>query len=219
MATVTGLTADKMDEINDASVVDGNVVGNNLILETRGGATIDAGNVRGPTGSSGPTGPTGPTGPAGPIGPAGPTGPAGPAGATSMVGDVVEVVTAHSEMTASGLISGLVKNNVPVVNGHTYGVKLDMEFEYASLDNDSRWDIYLRLNGANFKRFTVLQPNQGGFTMIPIAKEVFWKPTVTQATDDLTVYATEVVEGATITPSGSASLGRKLWVVDYGVLA
>lgn len=53
MATVTGMTAARMLGIENASVVDGNVVGNNLILVTHGGTNIDAGNVRGPIGPSG----------------------------------------------------------------------------------------------------------------------------------------------------------------------
>lgn len=56
MATVTGLTAARMTEIENASVVDGNVVGDNLILTTFGGTNIDAGSVRGATGPTGPAG-------------------------------------------------------------------------------------------------------------------------------------------------------------------
>ena len=55
MATVTGLTADRMIAMENATVVDGNVVGNNLILVTRDGHQIDTGNVRGPVGPAGPT--------------------------------------------------------------------------------------------------------------------------------------------------------------------
>jgi microcystin-dependent protein len=56
MPTVTGYTAEFMDTINDSTVVDGNVVGNDLILVTRDGTEINAGNVRGPTGPTGPSG-------------------------------------------------------------------------------------------------------------------------------------------------------------------
>ncbi len=55
MATVTGLTAERMIEMENATVVDGNVVGNNLILVTRDGTQINAGNVQGPQGVPGPT--------------------------------------------------------------------------------------------------------------------------------------------------------------------
>ena len=48
MAIVDGLTAEEMRAIEAASVVDGTVVGPNLILKTRGGAEINAGRVQGP---------------------------------------------------------------------------------------------------------------------------------------------------------------------------
>lgn len=56
MATVTGLTADRMLAIEAASVIDGDVVGDNLILTTHGGTQINAGSVRGPEGPIGPIG-------------------------------------------------------------------------------------------------------------------------------------------------------------------
>lgn len=56
MTTVTGLTADRMLAIEDASVIDGDVVGDNLILTKHDGTQINAGNVRGPQGNEGPTG-------------------------------------------------------------------------------------------------------------------------------------------------------------------
>jgi microcystin-dependent protein len=57
MATITGLTAQRMLEIEAASVVDGEVVSGNLILSTHGGVNIDAGSVLGPAGPIGPVGP------------------------------------------------------------------------------------------------------------------------------------------------------------------
>lgn len=56
MATVTGLTAARMLDIEAASVVDGDIVGDDLILTKHDGSTIDAGNVRGPAGVAGPIG-------------------------------------------------------------------------------------------------------------------------------------------------------------------
>ncbi len=50
MAIITGLTAARMAEIEDSIVVDGSIVGNNLILEKNDGSTINAGDVRGPSG-------------------------------------------------------------------------------------------------------------------------------------------------------------------------
>lgn len=57
MATITGLTAERMKEIEDASVVDGGVVGGNLILTKHDGSTINAGKVTGPQGPQGIPGP------------------------------------------------------------------------------------------------------------------------------------------------------------------
>jgi microcystin-dependent protein len=56
MATVTGYTAERMKEIEDSTVVDGEVSGDDLILLTRDGTEINAGNVRGPQGIQGPSG-------------------------------------------------------------------------------------------------------------------------------------------------------------------
>jgi hypothetical protein len=50
MATVTGLTAARMQQIEANSIVDGAVVGDDLILEKHNSDTINAGNVRGPAG-------------------------------------------------------------------------------------------------------------------------------------------------------------------------
>jgi len=58
MATVTGLTADRMLEIEGASVVDGEVRGDgHLWLIQHDGDEIDAGSVVGPAGPTGPVGP------------------------------------------------------------------------------------------------------------------------------------------------------------------
>jgi microcystin-dependent protein len=59
MATITGLTKARMLEIEAASIVDGEVIGGNLILTKHDGTTINAGPVVGPQGPAGPTGPAG----------------------------------------------------------------------------------------------------------------------------------------------------------------
>jgi microcystin-dependent protein len=56
MATVTGFTAARMKIIEDTTVVDGEVQGDNLILLQRNGTPIDAGSVRGPKGDTGAIG-------------------------------------------------------------------------------------------------------------------------------------------------------------------
>jgi len=56
MGTVTGLTAERMEEIEAASVVSGQVVGDDLILTKFDSSTINAGDVRGPQGIKGDPG-------------------------------------------------------------------------------------------------------------------------------------------------------------------
>jgi len=56
MATVTGYTSQRMKIIEDTTVVDGEVRTDELILITREGQEIPAGNVRGPQGIKGDTG-------------------------------------------------------------------------------------------------------------------------------------------------------------------
>lgn len=53
MTTVTGFTSARMLEIENTTIVDGDVVGDNLILKQRDDTEIDAGNVRGPMGPGG----------------------------------------------------------------------------------------------------------------------------------------------------------------------
>jgi hypothetical protein len=62
MTTVTGITAARGAAIEAASVVDGEVVGDDLILTKFDGSTINAGNVRGADGPTGPTGVSIPSG-------------------------------------------------------------------------------------------------------------------------------------------------------------
>ena len=59
MATVTGLTAEKMLEIEAATIIDGKVVDGDLILIKHDGTEINAGPVDGPSGPPGPQGPPG----------------------------------------------------------------------------------------------------------------------------------------------------------------
>ena len=57
MSTVTGYTKVKIDEIFDETIQSGEVdVSGHLILEKRGGGTVDAGLVKGPQGDVGPAG-------------------------------------------------------------------------------------------------------------------------------------------------------------------
>lgn len=57
MATVTSYTAARMKQIEDTAIVNGNVVGGNLMLTRKNSTQINAGSVIGPTGPQGPTAP------------------------------------------------------------------------------------------------------------------------------------------------------------------
>lgn len=56
MPTITGYTAERMKEIEDSAIVDGDVIGDNLILKRFDAGEINAGNVRGIQGIQGPVG-------------------------------------------------------------------------------------------------------------------------------------------------------------------
>lgn len=56
MTTVTGFTAERMLAMENATVIDGEIVGDDLILKTKDNTEINAGNVRGPQGIEGPMG-------------------------------------------------------------------------------------------------------------------------------------------------------------------
>lgn len=58
MVSVTGYTAEHTDEVFNESIVSGSIDGDDLILTTRGGDDINAGNVRGPQGDVGDPGPS-----------------------------------------------------------------------------------------------------------------------------------------------------------------
>ncbi len=60
MATITGYTSQRMKEMEDSIVIEGDVVENNLILTRYDGTQINAGNVRGTQGIQGPPGPVSP---------------------------------------------------------------------------------------------------------------------------------------------------------------
>lgn len=56
MTSVTSFTAARMQAIEDETIVDAELDGDNLILTTREGTDINVGSVRGPTGATGATG-------------------------------------------------------------------------------------------------------------------------------------------------------------------
>lgn len=62
MPTIRGFTAERMKQIEDTTVIGGEVVDGNLILQLRNGTLIDAGPVVGDRGPTGPAGSPVPTG-------------------------------------------------------------------------------------------------------------------------------------------------------------
>ena len=56
MATVTVFTAERMQEIEDSTIIGGEIVGDNLVLMRRDLVAVDAGPVVGPPGPTGPPG-------------------------------------------------------------------------------------------------------------------------------------------------------------------
>lgn len=207
MATVTGFTAERMLEIEGNAIVSGVVDGSGHLQLTKFNTNVvDAGVVVGATGAAGTNGTNGATGP---------TGPAGP---TTMIGVPVQVATATADMTASGLVVGMARNNVPVVAGRTYGIKVDMAMEVANASAAARWDIWVRLNGSNLERIQVIQPAVVAVAYVHVFGEIFWIAPTTQSTDDFTVYAEQVVSGSNLGPAGASTLKRKIWVMDYGVV-
>lgn len=214
MATVTGLSAERMLEIEAASIVDGEVVGGHLHLIKFDETVIDAGSVAGPTGPTGATGATGPTGPTGATGPPGPTGATGPqgnTGGTNIVFAPFERASDSADLGADADL-GLFYDNVPVTAGNVYGIKLNMTYKVASLSNDARWDIWCYLNGAQHRRFGIIQKFGGGMDLYPFANEVFWTPSVTRATDDIKVRALLINSGSILTIINKSALS----IVNYG---
>lgn len=122
-------------------------------------------------------------------------------------------LTANSPVWTTSVTTDMVINNIPVVAGHTYGVRFDGIIDWASLATGARWDIYSRLNGVDHKRLAVIQPGVTGQTYWTIGNTVLWKPTVTASTDDMSVRVNEISNGADIQFIG----GRTLAVFDYGV--
>jgi len=205
MALVTGYTKERMKEIEDETIVDGDIVGTNLILAQRNGVLIDAGVVVGPQGAPGTNGTNGTNGA---------TGPAGPAGPTTLLGLPLNLNTSLPTLTTSGSL-GLARNSVPLVAGRTYGFNINLTLEWASVQPDAEWHIWLRMNSVNWQRFTVIKPGITGISYQDVRGTCFGGAS---GSTNFDVWAQEVVDGANITPSGSATLKRDFWITDYGVV-
>lgn len=217
MATVTGFTAERMKEIEDTCITEGDVIGTDLWLTTRDGQTrFNAGHVQGPPGVQGVKGDVGNTGPTGPAGPASTVpGPQGPPGSGGLVVAPFEAFTNFAKSITDAL-TDMKLDNVPVTANHIYGITLHTIVNWSCLAANARWDIMCRINGVDYRRFAAVQPGIQGQAYVTIDSTIFWKPTVTRATDDISVFLTETTDGADVILSGAATLPRSLSLFDYG---
>ena len=118
---------------------------------------------------------------------------------------------------ATSTTTDMVLNNVPVVAGRRYGIHLHTVVNFSSFEADARWDFMVRLNGADYRRVWIAQPVDVGISYFTVDGIVYWQPTVTRATDDLSLRMTQVNSTAnTITLVGGPTIPRTLSVVDYG---
>jgi len=108
--------------------------------------------------------------------------------------------------------------NVSVVAGRTYSVHLHTQCQFNNVNPASQWEIFLKINGAEFDRFWHMEPRTTGVVVGTIDSYVYWTPSVTAATDDLLVSVREVVDGATLQFEASAVAKRTLTLTDLGVL-
>ena len=109
-------------------------------------------------------------------------------------------------------------NDVPIIAGHTYGIHIHSVVQWVSVAVGARWDFYIRWNGVDHRRVAVICPGVTGTTFHTIDAMVPWKPAVTASTDDLVLRASESVDGADITLSGSATLTRTMSLFDFGAV-
>jgi hypothetical protein len=223
MATVVAITADRMIEMENSTVVDGNVVGDNLILVTKDNTEIDAGNIRGPQGpqgiqgaggAKGPTGDVGATGATGATGPTGLTGPQGPAGVGGLAAPFYELGVSSPTYSVTSVTDMVISNFNPIL-GHMYGIHFFSVIDFISTGAANRWDIYLRVNGVNNRRFAIIQPGYTGETYHTIDALAYWTGTSSPTTFD--VYANEVNAGATVRLTCGTALTRTLNIFDFGV--
>jgi hypothetical protein len=108
----------------------------------------------------------------------------------------------------------MVLTDVPVIANHTYGIHVHAIIEWAQLTAAARWDLAVRWSGGTpEKRLGIMQPGVNGTTFWPFDAMVFWRPTTTYATDDITFRLNEVANGADVTLNGPRSIS----LIDWGV--
>lgn len=225
MASVTAFTAERMTEMEAATVISGTVLQSDyhLHLNTKGGGSIDAGYVRGntglkgqtgDTGAKGPTGDTGAKGPTGDTGPQGPVGPQGSAGVGGLAAPYYERTVSSPTYSVDG-VTDMAFGFTPVA-GNMYGFHFFSTVNFQSTSAAARWDVYIRVNGVNHRRLAIIQPGYNGQTYHTIDSLVFWTAPNASLTN-LDVYLDEITTGATVIFSCGTALTRTLNVYNYGV--
>lgn len=157
MATVTGLTATRMLAIEAASVVNGVVVGDNLLLTKYDGTQINAGSVRGPQGSPG-------------VAPL--LYSSSSAAITSLVNGSITIVTgfafvsAASSSGASSLVTIVSNGNHTVNQAGLYSIKFSASFANSTV---GRRIVFIYVNGAEVRRHDV---GSGGLATVQVCHDV-----------------------------------------------
>lgn len=129
-----------------------------------------------------------------------------------------QTLTTNTATWSTGGDTDMLLNNVSVVAGRSYEIRLRTQYRLDSLNVAAAWNIDLTLNGSVLERLCRLQPGVSGTSQGTMDVGVWWVPSVTAATDDFLVTAVEEVDGMTLSFQAAANNKRRLTVVDYGVL-
>lgn len=155
---VTGFTAARMQEIEDTTIVDGDIVGNDLILHPRNAADINAGNVRGPQGAQGVQGPPG----------AVPTCRATHNAAQTLTTAVGAALALNSEQFDTDVMHDTVTNNsrITIKTAGKYQVSAVVEF----IANAAGYrQIAIVVNGVTYIAIQTQQPSAGNTTVLSVS--------------------------------------------------
>lgn len=122
--------------------------------------------------------------------------------------------------SADAAITDMALSNVSVEAGRIYGIHVHTQVTMAGAD--AQWNLLVRLNGATLDRAAALRNTTdavGTFASetFTVDAMVFWEPTVTQATDDLDLFADEVAGTGTVQLDGAATAQRTFTLIDFGM--
>lgn len=115
-------------------------------------------------------------------------------------------------------VTDMALNNVNVTAGRTYQVHLHVQYLFAAVNTTATWTLELLINGVATDRFTVIRTGIAGTSQYTFDGSLYWTPSVTASSDDLTVRASLSSAGATLQLSAAADATRSLTLLDVGVL-